>query len=68
MPTQEATCIARNVHFRGGLGWRGLPPARGGPRVSPPMRILWINEHAAPIGGAERYVREAAAGRPGGRY
>ena len=25
------------------------------------MRLLWINEHAAPVGGAERYVRETAA-------
>jgi glycosyltransferase involved in cell wall biosynthesis len=29
------------------------------------MRILWINEHAAPVGGAERYVRETAAGLQG---
>ena len=26
------------------------------------MRLVWINEHAAPVGGAERYVSETAAG------
>ncbi|MBA3685997.1 MAG: glycosyltransferase family 4 protein [Planctomycetes bacterium] len=26
------------------------------------MRILWVNHHAAPVGGAERYMRDAVPG------